>query len=731
MLIVTITNVSGLTAAIQQRTNRYLHDVSQQTAQVIQERLAGLVNSLQIIGNSLAFGVVRDDMEFLQTKLALTDFEALAYVRMDGTAIMADAAGNTSTSDGVLERFADSAAFQDALAGTTSAGFYDNYVVFMEPISASGDSSTDGGVTGVMMGMRLRNSLEDMLVSDAFGATGFTFIIDQYGEILAHPMDEVDYQEVPALVRDAIDDAREAQEASGEAPSEDGSIESTVELPDGRTLLLDYEPLAMLGWAVVTTVDENFLVEVVNSYVMRIVVTVSVLMAIIALVLVLMIFMQRRYQKRIESVAFVDALTGGMSFIRFRMLAEPLIQKGDEDAYALVSLNVKRFKLINRLGGTMEGDDLLRRIYRVIQQNLKGPDEMAAHTTADSFALLLRNKGETGLASRLEKIAGEIEALDSPMPVRVSQGVYVTSDPNIDLIMFLDRSNIARISETHTYNSSLVFYDDDFVRQQEERLQMIAMIEDGLRNGEFTVYLQPKVNPQTEQIGGSEALVRWIHPVEGMIGPNRFIPLCEQNGLIIDLDLYVFRKVCAQIQEWQGRGWEPHTISVNVSGMHLKNLDFVRTYREIADEHQVDPTLIELELTESILFSDLGALEARNVIDTIHQFGFKCSMDDFGSGYSALGLLAELPFDCIKLDRSFFIDCMDNERALTIIASIIHLAQDLHITTVAEGIEDKEQVEMLRRLHCDLIQGFYYSPPLPMEKFAEMAFVEHTAFYKR
>lgn len=728
MLAVIISNVNGMTESVNTRTYNYLRDVASQSAEVIEERLNGLVNSLRIIGDSLAHRSLNDleaSEEFLKRKIRISEFDALAYVDVSGYGIMVDEDGNFSVEDDILAMYQDSPALAATLAGQTTAGFYGDYIAFMDPIY---DDS--GEVMGAIIGVREKKRLQKLLVNDAFAGTGFTFIIDQYDDVLVQSMDDETLKSISKLLNEAVDNFAAQAEVMEAEDDQAQAIEITIQAANGTDFLLAYEALDVFDWAVVTMVEEDFLSHDVSIHLMRIIITLIVLMFVFMVMFLVMIVMQNRYQKRLENVAFVDPLTGGMSFIRFQMLAQPLIQKEGEGAFALVTLNVKRFKMVNRLGGSMEGDDLLRSIYKVLNDNLH-EDEMVAHNTADNFIMLLKNEGEENLRIRLGDLADKIGKISTVLPVHVSEGVYAATDPDIDMINFLDRANLARISKADEYHSTCVFYDDDFVKQQEERVRMISMIENGLKNNEFTVFLQPKVSPEKERVVGAEALVRWIHPEQGMIGPNIFIPLCEQNGLITALDEYVFEKVCQQLAEWQEKGWNPGVISVNVSGLQLKDIEFLKIYRGIADKYGVDPARIEMELTESVMFSDVEVMEARSVLDAIHEFGFRCSMDDFGSGYSALGLLQELPIDCIKLDRSFFIGCMENPRAQIIIDMIIEMAKRLDIQTVAEGIESEDQVEMLRDMGCDMIQGFYFSPPLPMNEFAQMVFVQHAIYHKR
>ncbi|MBD5559691.1 MAG: EAL domain-containing protein [Clostridia bacterium] len=728
LLVAIIINVHGLSMSAERSTNSYLRDVARQSAQVIEERLNGLVNSLRIIGDSMAHRDPQDvvgNEEFLSRKRNTSEFDALAYVSINGRALMVDEDGHFSTSDAILDRYAHSEALAETLSGKTTAGFYGDYIAFMDPIY-DGDE-----ISGVMIGVRAKTRLQNMLVNDAFDGRGFTFIIDQYGDILVRPMADDTLAGISGFLNQAVNDFAAEAEAQRNAGEEVNALDITLDTDQGTAMLLDYQALDLFDWAVVTMVAEDFLSHEVGMYMTNIVITLVVLMVIFMVMFIVLIFMQNRYQNRLESVAFADSLTGGMSLIRFQMLAEPRIQKDPEGAYALVTLNVKRFKMINRLGGSHEGDDLLRRIYRVLEENLIDDSELVAHDMADNFILLLRNNDEAELRERLGNIADDIGSISTVLPVHTSQGVYVANDADVDMIAFMDRANMARMSKADDYHSSLVFYDDDFVKQQEERVRLIGMIEQGLENDEFLVYLQPKVSPTEKRVIGAEALVRWKHPEQGMIGPNIFIPLCEQNDLIGELDEYVFEKVCKQIAEWQKKGWDPGVISVNVSGLQLKDIDFIKRYRAIADKYGVDPSMIELELTESVMFSDTEIIEAKNVLDKIHEYGFRCSMDDFGSGYSALGLLQELPIDCLKLDRSFFTGVVDNRRAQIIIEMIIRLAKRLHIHTVAEGIETDKQFAILRNMGCDMIQGFFFSPPLPMDEYADMVFVKGEIYNKK
>ena len=238
-----------------------------------------------------------------------------------------------------------------------------------------------------------------------------------------------------------------------------------------------------------------------------------------------------------------------------------------------------------------------------------------------------------------------------------------------------------------------------------------------LVNREFQVYLQPKISTSEEELGGAEALVRWIHPKEGFIPPNRFIPIFEKNGFILKLDDYMLEEISKVQAQWLKEGRKLVPISVNVSRAHFTREDLAEHICAIVDKYQVPHNVIELELTESAFFDDKKVL--LNTVQKLREAGFPVSMDDFGAGYSSLNSLKELQIDVLKIDADFFRGADVEERGLLIVSEVIDLAKKLNMKIVAEGIESKEQVEFLTEQECDLIQGYFYAKPMPVAEFAE------------
>lgn len=261
---------------------------------------------------------------------------------------------------------------------------------------------------------------------------------------------------------------------------------------------------------------------------------------------------------------------------------------------------------------------------------------------------------------------------------------------------------------------------DKFRLGREKELEM--KMHESLERGDFIPYLQPKYELEGETVAGAEALVRWVDSEEGMIFPNEFIPLFESNGFVVDIDLYMFEQVCRMVERWGRAGWRTIPVSVNLSRSHFNVPNFFDAYEAILERYEIPPRSIEIELTESLFYNDMEALNT--LVTKIHRAGLSCSIDDFGSGFSSLNVLKEVQVDALKLDRVFFVsdNSQENERGKSVIQSVIQLAQALDLHTISEGVEERDQVEFLKQMKCDLIQGYVFAKPMPVTEFEKLAF---------
>lgn len=304
-------------------------------------------------------------------------------------------------------------------------------------------------------------------------------------------------------------------------------------------------------------------------------------------------------------------------------------------------------------------------------------------------------------------------------PLTIQPGVYLVEDVSLDVTVMQDRARTACGARTGEQDGQCIFYHAALTRNLLEEQELTAMFPGSLEHGDFQVFLQPKVWIENGRLGGAEALVRWHHPQRGVIYPSDFIPLFEKNGRIRELDLFIFEEVCKTISRWAEEEMELFPVSVNLSRQHFKDENALTPFADIARRYAIPSGIIELELTESIFFDDQGIENVKRQIDAMHAMGFLCSLDDFGAGYSSLGLLMEFDVDVIKLDRRFFLNVERKKTRDVVGGAVVELAGKLGVQTVAEGIETQRQLEFVRDARCDLIQGYLYAKPLPIPEFEE------------
>lgn len=269
--------------------------------------------------------------------------------------------------------------------------------------------------------------------------------------------------------------------------------------------------------------------------------------------------------------------------------------------------------------------------------------------------------------------------------------------------------------------NKIAYYDIEMNKQRLWERKVEDDMDRALQNREFKVYLQPKISASQEVLAGAEALVRWIHPVDGFIPPNKFIPIFERNGFILKLDDYMLEEISKLQAQWLSQGRKIVPISVNVSRAHFTREDLAEHICRIVDKYKVPHNVIELELTESAFFDDKDVL--LNTVKKLKDYGFIVSMDDFGAGYSSLNSLKELQLDVLKIDADFFRGENVEERGMLIVSEVIDLAKKLNMKIVAEGIESREQVDFLVEQECDLIQGYFFAKPMAIEEFIEKYFL--------
>ena len=441
-----------------------------------------------------------------------------------------------------------------------------------------------------------------------------------------------------------------------------------------------------------------------------------------------------------DQLAHCDALTGLPNRSRFLDRLDWSLKNAERvgDSVAVLKLSVDRFKQINDTLGPKAGDALLQDIAGRLTTSVRSSDVVSHTGRADLWQNIARLGGDEfsillpgGLAGEdaafvakrlLQKLKEPCELDGQSVYISGSIGIAVYPDDATDADTLMKNASAATEHSKDTGRDTYRFYSKELNRKNGERLRIEADLRQALDNNEFVLYYQPKVCVKTQHVLGMEALIRWMHPKEGFLSPFKFIQVAEDCGLISPIGEWVIIEACRQNKEWQEKGLPELKVSVNVSPQQFLDKNFARTVASILSS-DMNLQLLVLEITEGML---MGAEERLiNIMHDIQQSGPQFSIDDFGTGYSSLSYLKRYPLSELKIDRAFLLDVPAKKDDCAIVSAIIALAHSLELTVVAEGVERVDQVEFLKQKSCDLIQGFYYSKPLPANEFE--AFVRQRA----
>lgn len=436
---------------------------------------------------------------------------------------------------------------------------------------------------------------------------------------------------------------------------------------------------------------------------------------IILSVLIVKYLLKRRLVKDLRYRADYDTMTGLYNKDRFFVETRKLLDENPNIQYVIMVSDIQRFKVINDLYGVKKGDDLLKYISKYIQDNYKG-NSTYGYLESDHFVYCFPyDKAQFRIWE--EKTARYLENFDIDFKIVQYYGLYVIEDKSIDVSLMCDRARLALHEVKGDYLTRLAYYDDKLRKRILEEQEVVNRMNQALTNKEFIVYLQPQYNLVTCELIGAEALVRWRLPDGTMMSPATFIPIFEKNGFITQLDRYVWEEVCAILQRWHLKGMEMVPISVNISRKDIYNLALPTVFHNLIDSYSIPANYLKLEITESAYVENPEQL--METVSHLQKMHFTVEMDDFGSGYSSLNILKDVPVDVLKLDLRFLSSdtSAQDSRGGNILNSIVRMAKWLNLPVIAEGVETMAQADFLRSIGCQFVQGYLYSPPVPVSDF--------------
>ena len=411
-----------------------------------------------------------------------------------------------------------------------------------------------------------------------------------------------------------------------------------------------------------------------------------------------------------------DAVTGLFTRDYFFEYIRQIEARHNSSVDALV-FNIDHFHLVNEMYGRKTGDSVLVRVANTLEEVLKEKEIISCRTEADTFYVLCEHIDDyTPLIAKIQELLGNASGSSK---IRLRAGIYQEAAKDMEVELRFDRAKIACDRIRGDYSRNAAYYNNELYQKSIYYERLIRDVDDAIANKDFKVFFQPKydITSDTPKLRSAEALIRWQHPELGMISPGDFIPLFESNGLIQKVDNYVWKTAASQIRKWKEKYNYSVAVSVNVSRIDIFDPTLQDKLRTILEENGLDASELMLEITESAYADSANTLT--EVAESLRASGFKIEMDDFGSGYSSLNMITTLPIDVLKLDMKFVRNMEKDEKSLKLVELIIDIAKFLDVPVVAEGVETKSQLDTLKELGCQVIQGYYFSKPVPADEFEQ------------
>ncbi len=517
--------------------------------------------------------------------------------------------------------------------------------------------------------------------------------------------------------KDAVS-KKSVQELRRNAQSVDGQSVSITTDHSENCLIATRRLKSMDGYllACVTNMDEQN--SIIYTFLKKTVVTLLILFALSAFSIFLIWRYVRGMTGKMEAVAYTDEITKGKNVNYFRREVMRLLEAHRETPYIIQRFDISNFRYLNEAYGHLRADDILRACVSIYGQ-IYTKKELCVRMDSDQFLTLTVNDNDVN--ERRERYIEAINeyALENGIkyPIRLKYGIYQLRKQDRDLDVMIDHANAARRSLSGDEKEYVAYYSDAIMHDMRKIDKIESEMQGALDTGEFKVFLQAKWDIVNDRVAGAEALVRWIKPEGSVVFPDEFIPVFEKNGFIEKLDFYMLENIMIRMRQVLDEGGVVYPVSINQSRILLHNPEYLDRIRQLFEKYAIPRQYIELEVTETALFDDRKHMIA--VLSELKKEGVKLAMDDFGSGYSSLNTLKDMPFDILKIDKEFFSEAVTSDSSTLILQKIIEMADGLGMEVICEGVENKNQVEILRGIGCHRVQGYFYAKPVPADQYIQ------------
>lgn len=697
----------------------HIKEVAVQGSQLAQRQIEKDLDVLNIFSNYYALN--QDIPNEEKMKNLLDEMENQKFYTM----AIVDINGNAENTKGDKFSVKDREFFKNSIKGKkyVSSPYVDEVNKSIKKITISVPLLNNDKVVGVLYCTYNINTLMKLINVSFYENNSISYVVRNDGTIILHPQEDSLSKNIYKLLKQD-NDIREINRLKKELQ----------ENKTGATVLNMLEERRYLGyatmdngnsennyikdWNLIFSIPETVVFSNSEQIINRAIYAVLLIILIFIAIIFYIIYIKKSNEKEILSLAYEDKVTHiGNQNKFYRECSKYLLDKPSLN-YIIVYFDINNFKMINDTFGYEFGDNLLITIAKALKEELT-EGEVYARLSSDYFAIFCDYKnGKNKRIRKIDSIRNNIESnLSIVFEISLCVGIYFVEEGEVDIQKAVNKANMAR-SVAKGKNINYAIYNEDVRNKLSEESMILDDIKIALVKNQFEVYYQPKFSLVTGEMIGSEALIRWNHPEHGFISPAVFIPIAEKSKLILKIGRFVFERVCNDLSEWKKQGKKIVPVSINLSRVELYQPDIVKFINKTIQMYNLSSDLIEIEITETVAINELNIL--KNVLNELRKYGFSISMDDFGTGYSSISCLRDMPIDILKLDKSFLNGIEHDERSRNIAKSIVSLAKSLDLVVIIEGVESKEQAELMKQFGCDLVQGFYFARPMPAKNFLDL-----------
>ncbi|HBF6323512.1 TPA: EAL domain-containing protein [Clostridioides difficile] len=697
----------------------HIKEVAVQGSQLAQRQIEKDLDVLNIFSNYYASNPDIPNEE--KMKNLLDEMENQKFYTM----AIVDINGNAENTKGDKFSVKDREFFKNSIKGKkyVSSPYVDEVNKSIKKIAISVPLLNNDKVVGVLYCTYNINTLMKLINISFYENNSISYVVKNDGTIILHPQGDSLSKNIYKLL-EQDNDIQEVNRLKKELQ----------ENKTGATVLNMLEERRYLGyatmdngnsennyikdWNLIFSIPETVVFSNSKQIINRAVYAVLSIVLIFVAIIFYIIYIKKSNEKEILSLAYEDKVTYiGNQNKFYRECSKYLLDKPSLN-YIIVYFDINNFKMINDTFGYEFGDNLLITIAKALKEELT-EGEVYARLSSDYFAIFCDYKnGRNKIIRKLDNIRSNIESnLSIVFEISLCVGIYFVEEGEVDIQKAVNKANMAR-SVAKGKNINYAIYNEDVRNKLSEESMILDDIKIALVKNQFEVYYQPKFSLVTGEMIGSEALIRWNHPEHVFISPAVFIPIAEKSKLILKIGRFVFERVCNDLYEWKKQGKKIVPVSVNLSRVELYQPDIVKFINKTIKMYNLSSDFIEIEITETVAINELNIL--KNVLNELRTYGFSISMDDFGTGYSSISCLRDMPIDILKLDKSFLGGIEHDERSRNIAKSIVSLAKSLDLVVIIEGVESKEQAELMKQFGCDLVQGFYFARPMPAKNFLDL-----------